>query len=125
VIGIFIPALTGELHAQRAIDAGRELLDVTGHSDSTPWVPIGVGINTGVAFVGTVGEGNQVELTALGDPVNVAARLASAAGAGEILITRAAARAAEFPDAGLEHRTLELKGKSATTEVLVLHANVR
>jgi adenylate cyclase len=122
VIGIFIPALTGELHAQRAIGAGKELLAVTGHSDSTPWVPIGVGINTGVAFVGTVGEGNQVELTALGDPVNIAARLASAAGAGEMLITSTAAQAAELPDEGLEHRTLSLKGKTEPTDVLVLHA---
>jgi adenylate cyclase len=123
VIAIFIPALTGELHAQRAVEAGRELLRVTGHGEGAPWVPIGVGINTGLAFVGTVGDGDGTELTALGDPVNVAARLASAAGEGEVLVTLAAADAAELEVGGLEHRTLELKGKSETTEVVVL--NVR
>jgi len=119
VIAIFIPALTGELHAQRAIEAGRELLRVTGHDQGTPWVPIGVGINTGLAFVGTVGEGDGTELTALGDPVNVAARLASAAGEGEVLVTLAAAESAELQVEGLEHRTLALKGKSETTDVVV------
>lgn len=83
-------------------------------------VPIGAGVHTGVAFVGTVGEGDQVDLTAMGDPVNVTARLASAAGAGEVLVTLAAAEAAGLADAGLEHRQLSLRGKSQPTEVLVL-----
>jgi adenylate cyclase len=120
VIGLFIPALTGELHARRAIDAGRVLLSATGNDTPSPWVPVGAGINTGVAFVGAVGEGSQVEFTALGDPVNVAARLATAAGAGELLVTAAAAASAHLADAGLEHRSLALKGKSEPTEVVVL-----
>jgi adenylate cyclase len=41
VIGIFIPALTGELHASRAIDAGRALLTVTGNDTDQPWVRVG------------------------------------------------------------------------------------
>ncbi|MGH2489464.1 MAG: adenylate/guanylate cyclase domain-containing protein, partial [Candidatus Limnocylindria bacterium] len=83
-------------------------------------VPVGAGVNTGVAFVGAVGEGSQVEFTALGDPVNVAARLASAAGPGELLVTAAAAASAHLADAGLEHRSLALKGKSQPTDVVVL-----
>lgn len=122
VIGIFIPALTGELHAERAIAAGRALLSATGHDTGQPWLPVGAGVNTGVAFVGTVGQGEQVELTAMGDPVNVAARLASAAGTGELLVTTAAAESAHLPDVGLEHRVLALKGKIEPTEVLVLLA---
>jgi len=120
VIGIFIPALTGELHASRAIDAGRALLTVTGNDTDQPWVRVGAGVNTGVAYVGAVGEGDLVELTALGDPVNVTARLASEAAAGELLVTAAAAASAHLADAGLEHRSLALKGKSKPTEVVVL-----
>lgn len=123
VIGIFIPGLTRGRHAQQAIAAGRALLAVTGNDSSQPWVPVGAGVNTGVAFVGTVGKGKQVELTALGDPVNVAARLASAAGRGELLVSAAAAEAAQLPDAGLEHRRLSLKGKIDATDVVVLHAS--
>jgi adenylate cyclase len=120
VIGLFIPALTGELHARRAIEAGQSLLSATGSDTPHPWVPVGVGVNTGVAFVGAVGEGSQVEFTALGDPVNVAARLASAAGAGELLVTAAAVASAHLTDAELEHRQLTLKGKSEPTDVVVL-----
>lgn len=120
VIGIFIPALTGEIHAQRAIAAGRALLSATGHDTSEPWLPVGVGVNTGIAFVGVVGEGEQVELTALGDPVNVTARLASAAGTGEILVTLAAAHSAKLTDGTLKHRRLALKGKSESTDVVVI-----
>ncbi|MGH2394258.1 MAG: adenylate/guanylate cyclase domain-containing protein [Candidatus Limnocylindria bacterium] len=120
VIGIFIPALTGELHARRAIEAGRALLSATGNDTPEPWVRVGAGVNTGVAFVGAVGEGDLIELTALGDPVNVTARLASEAGAGELLVTVAAAASAQLADGGLEHRSLALKGKSEPTDVVVL-----
>ena len=92
VVGIFVPALTGGFHARRGIDAALDLLRATGHADDAPWVPIGVGVNTGIAYVGAVGTAEHVEFTALGDAVNVTARLASAAGRGEVLLTEAAAR---------------------------------
>ena len=74
-----------------------------------------------MAYVGTVGDGEMVDLTAMGDPVNVTARLASAAGAGELLVSLDAARAAGLDTTALQHRSLELKGKSSATEVVVLH----
>jgi len=142
VIGIFIPALAGSSHAERAIEAAEALLHRTGHADPAgPWVPIGAGVNTGVAYVGAIGEGLDTELTAMGDAVNTTARLASAAGAGEILVTASAATAARHrsggdasaeeggdanhasPAGGLDHlerRSLELKGKTSRTEVYVL-----
>jgi len=120
VIGIFIPALTGELHARRAIEAGRALLSATGNDTGQPWVRVGAGVNTGVAFVGAVGEGDLVDLTAMGDSVNVTARLASEAAAGELLVTAAAAASAHLAVDGLEHRSLALKGKSESTDVVVL-----
>ena len=69
-----------------------------------------------------MGQGPDTELTALGDPVNVAARLASAAGPGEVLVTLDAAQAAGLALPGLEQRELELKGKSGRTSVVVLRA---
>ncbi len=120
VIGIFVPALTGELHAARAIEAARALMRATGNDGASPWVPIGAGVHTGIAFVGSIGSGPHVELTAMGDPVNIAARLASAAGAGEILVTTQAAEAGQLDGTGLEQPTLALKGKSSLTSVLVL-----
>lgn len=122
VIGIFIPALAGEAHARQAIDAGLDLLRATGHGTDAPWAPIGIGVNTGEAFVGVVGTADHIEFTALGDNVNVTARLASAAAAGEILVTDAAARSAGIgSDGGREHRSLGLRGRSEATDVIVLH----
>ena len=122
VIAIFIPALAGELHARRAVGAGRALLTAVSGAGRGPAVPIGVGVHTGLAYVGTVGEGDEIDLTAMGDPVNVTARLAAAAGAGELLATTIAAAAAGIDLTGVEHRQLALKGKSEPTEVVVLGA---
>jgi adenylate cyclase len=123
VVAIFIPALSGDRHAARAVMAGRALLRATGHGESgDPWLPIGIGIHSGIAYVGAVGEGPSTTLTALGDTVNVAARLASAAGAGELLVSDEAARSAAIEVGAAEHRDLELKGKSMRVPVVVLGA---
>ena len=128
VIGIFIPGMAGASHAERAIAAAEALLRRTGHADpGGPWVPVGAGVNTGMAYVGAIGEGLDTELTAMGDTVNTTARLASAAGRGEILVTASSASATSVGDGsarwsvdGLERRSLELKGKTALTEVFVV-----
>jgi adenylate cyclase len=122
VIGIFVPALTDGPHARQALGAAVDVLRATGHADGQPWLPVGVGVNTGVAYVGAVGTDEHVEFTALGDPVNVAARLASEARTGEVLATVETVRSAAWPDGDLEHRRVELKGKAEPTEVVVLHA---
>ena len=120
LVSMFFPLLSGEKHAARAVDAARALLEATGHAEpGGPWVPIGVGVHTGVAWVGAVGTGTRTELTALGDAVNTTARLASAATAGEILVTADAAAAAGL-DSNLERRSLELRGKQRSTEVIAL-----
>ena len=121
VMALFIPAVAGEQHARRAVDAAQALLRATGHEEAAgPWLPVGAGVHTGTAFVGSVGETLQTEITALGDVVNTAARLASSAAGGEILVTDAAAAAAGFDASALEHRQLELKGKSLATDVIVI-----
>jgi adenylate cyclase len=122
VVALFIPGFAGEDHARRAIGAGRDLLRETGNDGSEPWVPIGAGVHTGVAFVGRVGEGDACDFTAVGDPVNTTARLASAAGAGELLVSSAAAAAARFDATGLEARTLELRGRDETIDAVVATA---
>ena len=56
VIALLVPRFTGKAHAQVALHAAQELLRVTGHSDPNgPWVPVGAGIHTGIAYVGAVG----------------------------------------------------------------------
>ena len=65
-------------------------------------------------------EWSHVDLTALGDPVNIASRLASAAGTGEVLVTLDAATAAGLDVSGLEKRDLALKGKALSTSAVVV-----
>lgn len=124
VVALYLPMI-GPDHAHHAVDAGLRLLEATGHADGAPWLPVGVGVHTGLAFVGTVGSGDTVtDFTAMGDAVNVTARLASVAGAGEVLVSDAAARAAELPLDGHERRTLHLKGRTEPLHVTVLRATV-
>ena len=69
-----------------------------------------------------VTRGAAADFTALGDNVNIAARLASKAGQGEVLISEATWNAARIETEGLEERELELKGKSELVSVRVLYA---
>jgi adenylate cyclase len=122
VVGLFVPGMSGLDHASKAIDAAVALLEATGHGSAAgAWIPIGAGVHTGVAFVGNVGDKGVTDFTALGDTVNTTARLASVAGAGEILITRASADAAGLVGE-LEQRRLELRGRTEPIEVVVLRA---
>ena len=121
VVALYIPALAGSEHARAAVRAGQELLRATGHGDSGGvWLPIGIGIHTGTAFVGSVGGDGVVDITALGDAVNTTARLAAAAGPGEALVSEATCAAAGLETGGLAQRRLELKGRSEPVSVRVL-----
>lgn len=82
----------------------------------------GIGIHSGLAFVGSVGSADgATDITARGDAPNTGARLASSAAAGEVLVSQEAVRAAKLDLVSAETRQLELKGKSQliTVEVLI------
>ena len=121
LVAIFMPAICGERHPRLAVDAAEELLRATGHTSSDgPWVGLGAGVHTASVWFGAVGQGSHREVTAVGDGMNVTARLASAAAAGEILVTTVAASAAGL-DPMLERRQLLLKGRTAPMDVVGLH----
>lgn len=113
-VALFIPGFAGQDHAARAVAAAQELLVNTGHGEAAPWLPVGVGVHTGVSYVGFVGEDDALDFTAVGDTVNTASRLCEAAGPGEVLVSDAAAGAAALDASGLEHRILELRGREQT-----------
>jgi adenylate cyclase len=120
LVAVFPPLLSADRHSERAVAAAQELLRATGYGSAEgPWVRIGAGVHTGRAWFGAVGEGTHVELTIVGDPVNVTARLAGQAEAGQILVSiQAAEKAGLDPD--LPRRSLELKGKAEPVEVVTL-----
>ncbi|MEJ2759836.1 MAG: adenylate/guanylate cyclase domain-containing protein [Anaerolineales bacterium] len=121
VTAFYMPGLAGEDYANKAFQAAKEILRETGHQEASgPWAPVGIGIHTGVAFVGAVGTTDgMVDITALGDSVNVAARLASHAQEGEILLSEETTQTARLDNAQMEKRRLALKGKSAPMDVYV------
>jgi adenylate cyclase len=122
VIGLYIPGYAGRRHARKAMLAAQRLSQSIGYgSPEGPWLSIGVGVHTGVAYVGTVRgiEGSVTDFTALGDNVNIAARLAGAAAPGEALISDAAYTAAGLKLDHLDRRQLALKGKAEPIGVRV------
>ncbi len=122
-IGLFIPGLTGDDFVARAVEAGRSLIDAVGATDASPGgpIPVGAAVHSGVAFVGTVGPAGEIgDFTALGDPVNTTARLASIAAAGELYVSVEAAERAGLDATGLNPRSVEVRGREATVDVFVI-----
>ena len=123
VIGLFFGGVSGPRHAAAAISAATELVARAARVETSTGggIPIGAGVHTGEAYVGTTGPKGAVDdFTALGDVVNTTARLASSAAAEEILVTVAAADAAEYDTDGLERRNLEVRGRHEPIDVVVI-----
>ncbi len=121
VTGFFVPGYAGIEHPRVAYEAGKEILHETGHDrPGGPWLPVGIGIHTGIAYVGSVGsKKDEPDIAVLGDTANTGARLASVAGTGQIVISDVTFQAAGIDGQGLEARRLELKGMSKPVDVWV------
>jgi adenylate cyclase len=92
------------------LDHARKLLREVGYGNGEPFAEVGIGLDYGEAFVGNVGRRSLNDFTAIGDVVNVAARLQGEARSGEILASgRLVERLDEVPGERLE---LPLKGKA-------------
>ena len=90
------------------MQAGQALLRVTGHAEpGGPLAPVGVGVHAGTAWMGSIAglSGASADFTALGDNVNITARLASKAAPGEVLASEATCSAARIDTAAPEKRT--------------------
>ena len=86
-------------------------------------IPVGIGVHAGVAFFGAMGSsGGLVDISAIGEEVNTAARLASQAAEGEIIVSETALARTDIAAEELEARSLELKGISEPIAVRVMHA---
>lgn len=123
VIGLYFPLFAGRVHAQRAVEAAWELLRAVSHDNvGRPLFPLGIGVHTGIAFVGTVAgaEGTVVDISALGHDVNLTARLSSTASSGEALISEAACRASGLDLDHLSRRQVELRGHTESLDVRVM-----
>jgi len=80
VMALFLPGIAGPQYRRHAVNAAIELVRAVRD------VPIGVAVNAATAFVGNVGSGAVTDFTALGDAVNVGARLQAHAAVGEVVV---------------------------------------
>lgn len=87
-------------------------------------IPLGIGVHSGVAYFGAMGTADGLtNITAVDDEVNLAARLASKAGTGKIVVSEQALKAAGMDGRELESRSLELKGISQPVPACVMRAS--
>jgi class 3 adenylate cyclase/ActR/RegA family two-component response regulator len=110
-------------HAERALRCALAMQARQAELNEGAELPLemGIGVNTGVVIAGTVGGAGRLEYTVVGDAVNVAQRLESAAGPGEVVAsagTVAAAPGLPAEPAGAQ----EVKGRREPVEVYRLTA---
>jgi adenylate cyclase len=102
-----------------AIEMMEELakLNAKWKAEGRPALQIGIGINQGEAFAGNIGSERRLEFTVIGDTVNTASRLCSAAGPGEILISDEMKKALSKKPKLTAMPPMELKNKSQPVKV--------
>ena len=109
----------GPDYVQRTIRVAQNLLGIMERQK----IPVGIGVHAGIAYFGAMGTTEGLtDISAKGEEVNTAARLASKAGVGEIIVSEQALNKAGLNGNGLESRSLELKGISELVMVRVMHS---
>ncbi len=120
IMALYIPAM-GPDYRRRSVLAGVGLLKAVGYErGKEPWLPVGVGINAGQAFVGKVGTAGVQQVTALGDVVNTGARIQGQAAPGELLIAETLYDSVVDLYPNLEQRDLTVRGREESVSVRVL-----
>jgi adenylate cyclase len=122
LMALFIPGVTGPDYRRRAVSAGLDMLHAVGYgSPEGPWLEVGAAVNAGIAYVGNVGSA-VVDFTALGDPVNVAARLQGRAAGGELVVAHDVCDDLTDLLPGARAETMQVKGRDEPVEALVASA---
>jgi adenylate cyclase len=109
--------------ADHAMNAALEMirdlkrLNETWRAEGRPELQVGVGLSYGEVFAGNIGSEKRLEFTVIGDTVNVANRLCSSAGPGEILVSDEFRRALKNPPPLEQCPPMELRNKSQPVTV--------
>jgi adenylate cyclase len=118
-MALFIPGVAGPDYRRKSVLAAMDVLRAVGYgSPEGPWLRVGIGVNAGRAYVGNVGSA-VVDFTALGDPVNVAARLQGAAAAGQAVVAESLHTELDTLLPGARRDVVEVRGREAPVAVLV------
>jgi adenylate cyclase len=114
VMALFISGIAGPDYRRKAARAALELAAAVGD------LPVGVAANAGIAFVGNVGSGTVMDFTALGDAVNIGARLQSYASPGEVVLAADLYGLVAVDHPGVRSELIEVRGRDEPVEVNVV-----
>jgi adenylate cyclase len=122
VIALFLPFIIKEEQVvTRLVSAAEGLLRAVGYGSAEgAWCALGVGLDTGTAYVGNVGAGDVKDFTAIGDVVNTASRLQGVAQAGEIVMSSRVYQHVRSFHPHAKPASFELKGKALPEEAYVI-----
>ncbi|MBI4199959.1 MAG: AAA family ATPase [Chloroflexi bacterium] len=119
VLAFFGAPLAHEDDAERAVCAALDIQAAMGSygrelagRKSVGHLQMRVGVNSGLVVVGSIGNDLHMEYLAIGDTVNLAARLQTAAEPGAVLISASTARQVKHAYELESRGPLELKGKA-------------
>jgi adenylate cyclase len=120
IVAMFGAPATLPQHEQRAIaaaiDMQRCLVNIP-----VPWIRqhflTGIGISTGEVVVGNIGSPQHMDYTAIGDEVNIAARLQGLAKGGQILVSRSVYDAARAHYTFRPYGDIVVKGRKNPVEI--------
>ena len=123
VLALFGAPVAHEDDAERAVLTGLRIVEEIGafatevaHAWGVEGLAVRVGVETGLVVTGALGGGSRVEYSAIGDPVNTAARLQAHAELGTVLVGPTARGLVQTAFLWGPLRPLELKGKAEPVE---------
>ena len=128
VLAFFGDPIPFEDHAERAVATAFEMLAKVDELRET-WMrseeelSIGVGISTGYVTVGNIGSSTRTDYTVVGNHVNVAARLATAAEPGQILVSERTMASVQDRVDWVPVEDLVMKGVQRPVKVFALTEN--
>jgi class 3 adenylate cyclase len=123
LMAVFNAPTRQEDHALRAVRAALKMQQAIQEIAAGPrWPRFRVGINTGPALIGNIGSAEIRNFTAIGETINLAARLEARADVGHVLI--GAGTYERLPDGVMVEPMsgLRVKGKAHALEAYVLRA---
>jgi adenylate cyclase len=116
VAAIYPPGFSGDYSSKAIAGAEKVLRAKMPSLPNGDELPIGVGVHTGIASIGTVQSAlnGYLDVQPFGDNVNVASRLSGMALPGQALISEATLLAAEVETGGLNLKEYKVEGRRAT-----------